>query len=285
MSFRKVKRTVTGHETIDGAGIKLVRVLGVKTVQDFDPFLMLDSFDSKTPEEFVMGFPTHPHRGIETITYLLEGEIEHQDSLGNKGSIKSGESQWMTAGSGIMHQEMPLDRPWLLGLQIWLNLPRERKMAHPTYFDIKKDMIPKLDAPFGDVRVISGQYNGTCGLKPSYIQATLLDFAVNPGQEVVIPTISGETAFVFLILGGAFIHDKLYPEKTAVLFDGDGDSIQLKATDQQPLRFLFFQGKPLGEPVAWGGPIVMNTSAELQHAFQELENGSFIKHKPANHRA
>ncbi|MDR2351677.1 MAG: pirin family protein [Deltaproteobacteria bacterium] len=280
MSLRKVSKTVQGHPTIDGAGVHLTRVLGVRTVKDFDPFLMLDSFDSHNPEDYIAGFPLHPHRGIETITYLISGEMEHQDSLGNKGVIRCGESQWMTAGSGIMHQEMPKKGEWMLGLQIWLNLPQTEKMTHPVYFDIRKDMIPEVTGDFGTARIISGEYLGTKGVKPAHIQATLIDFEVPQGKTVNIPTKTGENAFIFIILGSAEILGTKYPIKTAVLFEEKGDDVEIKALE--PLRFLFFQGKPLREPVAWGGPIVMNTDEELRQTFQELEDGTFIKHNAAS---
>jgi redox-sensitive bicupin YhaK (pirin superfamily) len=280
MALRQVIRTVKGHPTVDGAGVHLVRALGTRTVEDFDPFLMLDSFDSHEPRDYIKGFPFHPHRGIETITYLLEGQMEHQDSLGNKGLIGSGESQWMTAGSGIMHQEMPLASKWLLGLQIWLNLPRDKKMIQPAYFDINKDMIPVVLTDFGEVRIIVGQYGSKIGVKPPNIQATLLDFLVKPGQTAQIPTKSEETAFIFQILGDSDIEGQVYEEKTTVLF-GSGDSIAVTAVGPKDLRFLYFQGPPVKEPIAWGGPIVMNTDAELKVAFAELESGQFIKSKPA----
>ncbi|MDR2339897.1 MAG: pirin family protein [Deltaproteobacteria bacterium] len=277
-ALKKVKKSVRGHKTVDGAGVHLVRVLGVSTVKDFDPFLMLDSFDSENPEDYIKGFPFHPHRGIETITYLIHGEMEHRDSLGNKGVIGNGESQWMTAGSGIMHQEMPVASPRMLGVQIWLNLPKDSKMTHPVYFDITKDMIPSVKEPFGEVKVISGNYDGTDGVKPKNIQATLLDFLVEPGKSVTIPTIPKENVFVFLIEGDAIINGDTYDEKTAVLFHDEGDAIEIHATKHKPARFIFFEGKPLREDVAWGGPIVMNTEEELRQTFLELENGTFIKH-------
>ncbi|MDR2405638.1 MAG: pirin family protein [Deltaproteobacteria bacterium] len=277
-TLKQVKKSVTGHRTVDGAGVHLVRVLGVSTVQDFDPFLMLDSFDSTNPDDYIKGFPFHPHRGIETITYLIHGEMEHSDSLGNKGVIGNGESQWMTAGSGIMHQEMPVSSPRMLGVQIWLNLPKESKMTHPIYFDITKDMIPMVKTDFGEVRVISGKYENTEGVKPKNIQATLLDFNLESGKSVTIPTIPNENVFVFLIEGDAVINGDTYDEKSAVLFKNEGDAIEIHATKKKPLRFLFFEGKPLREPVAWGGPIVMNTDEELRQTFLELEEGTFIKH-------
>ena len=278
MSRRPIKRMVQGHPAVDGAGVHLVRVLGIRTVEDFDPFLMLDSFDSTNPADYVKGFPMHPHRGIETITYLIAGDIEHQDSLGNRGSIKSGQSQWMTAGSGILHQEMPQASPRMLGLQIWLNLPSREKMAEPAYFDITADMIKTVRADAATVRVISGEYQGERGVNPRHIAATLYDVSLKPGGETVIPTREDENVFVFLIEGDAVIEGKAVPEKTAVLF-GSGSEIAVAAPAGRESRFIFFSGRPLHEPVAWGGPIVMNTEDELETAFAELEAGAFIKHR------
>jgi redox-sensitive bicupin YhaK (pirin superfamily) len=278
MSLRKVKKAVKGHPTIDGAGVHLTRVLGIRTVYDYDPFLMLDSFDSTNPDDYLAGFPLHPHRGIETITYLIAGEMEHQDNLGNKGTIKGGQSQWMTAGSGILHQEMPAASKRLLGVQIWLNLPKEKKMIDPKYFDITEKDIKRAEKDYGHVKVISGLFEGTCGVKPPNIDATLIDFLLYPGKKVAIPTKEGENAFVFLIEGKAVIDGKTRDEKSAVLFDLEGDAVEVEAPADAPSRFIFFMGKPLREPVSWGGPIVMNSDEELRTAFQELNDGNFIKH-------
>ncbi|MDR2459412.1 MAG: pirin family protein [Deltaproteobacteria bacterium] len=284
MELRKVKKTVQGHHTVDGAGVHLVRVLGISTVYDYDPFLMLDSFDSENPEDYIKGFPFHPHRGIETITYLIEGKIEHQDSLGNKGVIQSGQSQWMTAGSGIMHQEMPAAVPKLLGVQIWLNLPKKQKMAEPTYFDITGEDIVCVDKPYGKVKVLSGNFDTAKGVKPPHIEATIIDFLLNPGQSVTIPTNKGENCFIFTIVGPAYSQGELYPAKTAVLFEMEGDAIEVTAPKETASRFIFFEGKPLGESISWGGPIVMNTDEELREAFVELETGKFIKHKAGHYK-
>ncbi|MDR1747557.1 MAG: pirin family protein [Spirochaetaceae bacterium] len=276
--MKNIKKTVKGQHAVDGAGVHLVRVLGYYDVKDFDPFLMLDSFESENPADYIKGFPMHPHRGIETITYLIQGEIDHQDSLGNKGTIRSGESQWMTAGSGILHQEMPQAAPRILGLQIWLNLPRKDKMTHPAYFNITGDMIPIIPQPFGTLRIISGEYSGKKGVNPSYIQATLYDVTLDAGKESVFEVRKDENVFIFLIEGDAIVNGTHQPEKTAVLFDMEGDSIQVAATEDDPARFIFFSGKPLREPIAWGGPIVMNTEEELRQAFLDLENGVFVRH-------
>jgi redox-sensitive bicupin YhaK (pirin superfamily) len=278
--MKQIKKIVKGQNAIDGAGVHLVRVLGPHDVKDFDPFLMLDSFDSKNPAEYTKGFPMHPHRGIETITYLIEGEIDHKDSLGNEGRITAGEAQWMTAGSGIMHQEMPQATPRMLGLQLWLNLPQKNKMTTPAYFDVTRKMIPAVSEPFGTVRVISGDYAGTKGVHPSYIQATLYDITIDAGKQTALPVKENENCFIFLIEGDALVNDALQAEKSAILFEMEGNSIQVAATDNAEARFIFFSGKALCEPIAWGGPIVMNTQEELMQTFAELEDGTFIKHKP-----
>lgn len=279
MKHREIMKTVRGQRAVDGAGVSLVRVLGNRDVYDFDPFLMLDSFDSTDPADYIAGFPWHPHRGIETITYLINGKIEHMDSLGNKGTIESGESQWMTAGSGILHQEMPIAADRMLGFQLWLNLPKAEKMAEPAYLGITQDNIPVIESDRAKVRVLSGGYGGVSGVLPRHIQAGILDVSLPKGERLTLPTKPEETVFAFLILGDAVIDAHLISEKTAVLF-GAGDSVSIEATPDRDLRFILFSGKALHEPVAWGGPIVMNTREELDLAFEELRNGSFIKRNP-----
>ncbi len=279
MKHREIVKTVRGQRAVDGAGVSLVRVLGNRDVYDFDPFLMLDSFDSTDPADYTAGFPWHPHRGIETITYLINGKIEHMDSLGNKGTIESSESQWMTAGSGILHQEMPIATERMLGFQLWLNLPKADKMAEPAYLGITQDSIPVIEADRAKVRVLSGGYGGVSGVLPRHIQAGILDISLPKGERLTLPTKPEETVFVFLILGDAVIDAHLISEKTAVLF-GAGDSVSIEATPDRDLRLILFSGKALHEPVAWGGPIVMNTREELDLAFEELRNGSFIKRNP-----
>jgi len=278
MKERKVIQVVQGINAVDGAGVHLRRVLSHPTVEDFDPFLMLDSFDSENPEDYIKGFPMHPHRGIETVTYLVEGRIEHQDSLGNKGAIESGCSQWMTGGSGILHQEMPKASKRMLGFQLWLNLPKSEKMTEPKYFEIRKENIPIVKGNGFTVGVISGAYEGTTGVKPHHIQAMILDIIVEVGGKVRIPTPEGETVFVFLMEGEGRVDGKTYEEKSALLFS-DGDFAELSTTNK-PLHIILFSAPPVREPVAWGGPIVMNTEEELRQAFTDLEEGNFIKEKP-----
>lgn len=277
MKNREVVREVRGKRAVDGAGVRLVRVLGPRDTTDFDPFLMLDSFDSTDPADYVAGFPTHPHRGIETITYLISGEIEHQDSLGNKGVIRSGEAQWMTAGSGILHQEMPQASERMLGFQLWLNLPGAEKMADPAYLDITAGQIGYKRTEHTEIRVLSGRCGDVEGVAPRHIRATVCDVSLDPGAELSIPVDSAETVFVFLIEGDAVIGGRHIPEKTAALL-GDGDTVLAAATGERAARFILCSGRPLREPIAWGGPIVMNTEAELNTAFEELSRGTFIKH-------
>lgn len=278
MSVRKVKKLVTGTPAQDGAGVKLVRVLGRDTIRDFDPFLMLDAFDSTNPADYTKGFPWHPHRGIETVTYLAEGEIEHGDSLGNKGVITNGGCQWMTAGSGIIHQEMPKAAKRMLGLQFWLNLPREHKMAKPKYHGANGDQVPVIEGEGSTVRVIAGSHNGVKGaLTADYVKATFLDVSLKPGAVWSVETDPEQTAFLFLLEGSASFDAATgeVAEKHAVLFD-KGDELSVKA-GANGAHFVLCMALPLGEPVAWGGPIAMNTAEELVQAFVELENGTFIK--------
>jgi redox-sensitive bicupin YhaK (pirin superfamily) len=279
MNARRVIKKVQGRRTTDGAGVSLVRVLGQSDVKDFDPFLMLDSFDSTNPHDYMAGFPMHPHRGIETVTYLVSGRIDHKDSLGHKGSIGPGESQWMVAGSGILHQEMPQASQRMLGLQLWVNLPKADKMAAPAYQSITSVMIAKTRIGGAEIGVVSGSVGGAQGaFKPKYVQASVYDVALPKGEELVLPTASDENVFIFLLEGDCLVAGERIAEKTAVLF-GEGGEIAVSATPEKDLRFMFFSGKPLREPVAWGGPIVMNTREELYRAFDELESGAFVKNR------
>lgn len=277
---RQVVETIIGAPTMDGAGVHLIRVLGPNEVQRFDPFLMLDAFDSHNPDEYVKGFPFHPHRGIETVTYLMKGHIDHEDSLGNKGTIRDGQSQWMTAGSGIIHQEMPKPSEHLLGLQLWINLPQNEKMIEPSYFDITAEMIKKVDEPFGSVRVISGEYKGNKSIEPPHVQATLMDVEIKPDQSFLLPTDKEANLFVYVVNGSGHFggdENRLTRNKLAVRFDMK-DEFYVRA-GKGGIRFVLFAARPLKEPISWGGPIVMNSNEELENAFKELRLGTFIKHK------
>lgn len=277
--IRTIRKIVTGSIQYDGAGVKLVRVIGHSTVEDFDPFLMLDAFDSKDPEDYIRGFPWHPHRGIETVTYLIHGDIEHGDSIGNKGSIRDGCCQWMTAGSGIMHQEMPKPADRMLGVQLWLNLPKKDKMTVPQYRDIVEAMVPKVKKDGSTVAVISGSYNGVSGAaQGDYVKMQFLDVALEPDVEWRLPTPLEDNLFIYIVEGEGWFgddDDDSQPSKRALLFT-EGNEFSARASSKG-VRFLLFSAKPLHEPIAWGGPIVMNTRQELELAFQEIKDGTFIK--------
>ncbi|HOO87191.1 MAG TPA: pirin family protein [Synergistales bacterium] len=276
--IRSIRRIVTGKPATDGAGVKLVRVIGYNDTQDFDPFLMLDAFDSTNPEDYVKGFPWHPHRGIETITYLIRGDIAHGDSLGNKGRILDGECQWMTAGSGILHQEMPKASERMLGTQLWLNLPAKDKMTEPKYNDIVGENVPTVAEEGLNIRIISGNYKGTDGaFRGEYADALYLDAEMAPGAEWLLETDPEATLFIYIVQGAGFFgpSGEGVAEKHAVLFD-KGNAFRAKASEAGARIFLM-AAKPLGEPIAWGGPIVMNTREELDLAFRELQEGTFIK--------
>lgn len=279
INSRTVKRSVTGRKTVDGAGVRLVRVLGSPTVVDYDPFLMLDAFDSTNPEDYIKGFPLHPHRGIETVTYLAEGEIAHEDSLGHKGVIKSGGCQWMTAGSGILHQEMPKASPRLLGLQLWVNLAAKDKMAPPKYRDIHPEQIVHVKEKGVEVRVLAGEYKGHKGaMQADYVPVTFLDVFLEAGAEWTLDTDPAHTLFVYVLEGGCTdAGGNPVLKRNAALFT-PGLNLTLIGGEEDS-RLVVVSGKPLHEPVAWGGPIVMNTDDELREAFFELEEGTFIKHK------
>lgn len=278
-NYRNIKRLVNGIPAIDGAGVQLVRLVGNNDVKDFDPFLLFDAFDSTDPATYIKGFPWHPHRGMETVTYLIEGEIEHGDSLGNVDVIRAGDCQWMTAGSGIIHQEMPRPANRLLGGQLWLNLPAKNKMTAPQYKPIVKSDIPVIEEKNATVRILTGSYNGHKGATDGdFVKAMYLDITVHPDSEWEIDTPPSHTLFIYIVEGKAtFGHD--YPRtiaaKNVVLFD-TGEALKLH-TSEKPVRLLLMSGKPLREPIAWGGPIVMNTREELMNAFQELDENTFIK--------
>lgn len=276
--LRTIRKTVTGSTQYDGAGVRLVRVIGYDTVEDFDPFLMMDAFDCDDPDDYVKGFPWHPHRGIETITYLISGNIEHGDSIGNSGSITDGSCQWMTAGRGILHQEMPKPVKRMLGAQLWLNLPRKDKMTLPKYHDLRAKMIPEVNEEGVTVRVISGTYLDTKGPESGdYVKLLYLDVNLRAGTKWSVRIPADDTLFVYIVEGDGWFDKaglKFQTNKTALLF-GKGDELYAKAAEEG-MRFFLFCAKPLKEPVAWGGPIVMNTREELNQAFEDIKNGTFI---------
>lgn len=272
---RHIKATIQGVPAVDGAGVKLTRVLGNGTMRDFDPFLMLDSFDSTNPPDYIAGFPTHPHRGIETISFLSSGAMTHRDSMGNEDTVRDGEVQWMTAGSGILHEEKLPACPRMLGVQLWLNMPARDKMAPPDYHALKKESIPEISVKGGVLRLLAGRYGQHQGFQGKHLPLTYYDILLEKGASLTLPTDKKENAFVFTLLNDAQVAGETVREKSAALLT-EGDQLSIAAPDA-PIEILFFSGKSLGEPIAWGGPIVMNTQEELRRAFHELENGTFLK--------
>jgi len=298
---RKILKVVKGKPTIEGAGVHLKRVFGFSEVPLFDPFLLLDDFRSDNPDHFLKGFPWHPHRGIETITYVLNGDVEHGDSLGNKGIISSGDVQWMTAGSGIVHQEMPKGDEYgrMYGFQLWANLPSGQKMMDSRYRDIDSKHIPEVKLPNDTIiKIISGEVSGIKGpVEDIVTDPEFIDVTVPANSKFIHPTKQGHTVFAYIIDGQGYFctqknpftyevegknyfdiqRDPFVDNGTIVLFD-DGEKIMV-FTEDHKVRFLLISGKPIGEPVAWYGPIVMNTKEELQSAFEEYKQGTFIRFK------
>lgn len=283
-SIRKVKLTLKSKPVMEGAGVRLKRAFGYVD-SSLDPFLLLDNFHSDKPNDYNAGFPFHPHRGFETITYMLHGKIEHRDNLGNGGVIESGGVQWMTAGSGIIHQEMPLseDNDSLLwGLQLWSNLPASHKMMKPRYRNIEKEEIPTIELNEGvKVKIVSGEVNGTKGPVQNIItEPEFLDVSIPSNSEFRHQIAKGNNVFAYLLEGRAYFDDEsenLIGSENLVIYK-DGDEVLIK-TKAESVRFILVSAKPIKEPVAWRGSIVMNTDEEIRIAFQELQNDTFIKHK------
>ncbi len=295
MSIRPVKRLIHSTPTLEGAGVHLRRAFGFGNTTDFDPFLLLDDFRNDIPKEYLAGFPWHPHRGIETITYVLAGTVEHGDSMGNRGAIAAGDIQWMTAGSGIIHQEMPKGDPEgrMHGFQLWANLPASLKMTAPRYQEVKAPEIPLITDDDGTaVRIVCGSFWGKKGPVDGIAADPIyLDVSVPPGKKKVLPVGTTRHAFAYVFAGSGVFGNAsdLQPVKTdivgsagqqadnrsLVLFDR-GDEVTVHA-GPEGIRFLLVSGKPLEEPVAWRGPIVMNTQDQLRQAFEELNRGTFLK--------
>lgn len=274
---RTVKSTVRGRRTVDGAGVNLVRVLGGDTMEEYDPILMLDSFDSTDPEDYRAGFPLHPHRGIETISYVVEGAMKHRDSLGNEATVGDGEVQWMCAGSGILHEEMIPATGRLLGVQLWLNLPAQDKMCAPTYHSITRDSIPEIALEHGQVRVLAGSFGDVKGYASHYVPLDYYDIALEPGGLIELDTDPDHAVMVFTLQGDAVVAGQPLAEKTAARLT-EGTSLELQAGDEAA-RILFMSAPALKEPIVWGGPIVMNTEEELEQAYYDLRTESFLKSK------
>ena len=281
---RKIKKVFRSKQTIEGAGVHLKRAFGFSEAGQFDPFLLMDDFRSENPNHYSKGFPWHPHRGIETITYILQGKVEHGDSLGNSGIIDSGDVQWMTAGSGIIHQEMPKGDTSgrMEGFQLWANLPAAEKMMPPRYRDVKSDEIPLITLENGvQIKIICGRVNNVQGpVRDIMIDPEYLDITVPAHTDYEHPTKPGHTVFAYVIGGRGYFGmetDPLADNGTIILFT-DGNTVHIKTGDDS-IRFLLISGKPLDEPVAWHGPIVMNTQEELRLAFDEYQKGTFLKHR------
>jgi len=272
---RKISQQVRGFRTKDGAGVSLVRVLGNQTVEEYDPILMLDSFDSINPDDYTAGFPMHPHRGIETISYVYHGYMTHKDSLGNEDTIGDGEVQWMTAGSGILHEEKLPASERILGVQLWLNLPAKDKMTAPAYRSIKNSEIEEIEIENGKLRLLAGEYNGRKGYQGKYLPLDYYDIHLNPYASITIRTDIERSVMAFTLLGNAYIGGELVKEKTAVKLTA-GDHVEIKAIDQKA-QVLFISSLYLHEPIFWGGPIVMNTKDELKQAFDDLKQGTFLQ--------
>jgi hypothetical protein len=300
MSIRPVRRIIESKPTMEGAGVKLRRAFGFGDTSELDPFLLFDDFRNDRPDDYSAGFPWHPHRGIETITYVLAGSVDHGDSLGNRGSMGAGDVQWMTAGRGIMHQEMPHGDPQgrMHGFQLWANLPSALKMTAPRYQDVKSAEIPEIVDDDGTrVRVVCGDFWGRKGpVEGVAADPRYLDVWVPAGHRKTLPVETGRHAFAYVFEGSGSFRSASQPfgvltekgvngaetlirestgNRSLVLFDS-GDEVTVQAGDEG-IRFLLVSGKPIEEPVAWYGPIVMNTQAELQNAVAELRNGTFIK--------
>jgi len=298
---RKIKKISKSKPTVEGAGVHLKRAFGFYQVPDLDPFLLLDDFHSNNPSYYLKGFPWHPHRGIETITYMLNGQVEHGDSMGNKGVINPGDVQWMTAGSGIIHQEMPKGQKdgLMWGFQLWANLPAADKMMDPRYRDVKNSQISEI-AWSRDVkiRIICGEVKGVKGpVQDIVIDPEYLDITVSQNSTFRYPVKKGHTVFAYVMDGQGYFDEGrdsfayeaegtnyfdfkrecLMTPENLIIYD-DGDEVMISTQNKQ-LRFLLISGKPIKEPVAWYGPIVMNTQEELRIAFEEYQNGTFIKHK------
>ena len=299
VTTRRIKRVSKSKATIEGAGVRLKRAFGFHQVQDIDPFLLFDDFHSNNPADYLSGFPWHPHRGIETISYVLHGQVEHGDSMGNKGVIGAGDVQWMTAGSGIIHQEMPKGEKngLMWGFQLWANLPASHKMMKPRYQEIQSRNIPRIRVDGGsELGIICGEVNGTKGpVRDIVTDPEYLDVKVPANTELLHTVKAGHTVLAYVIEGEGYFdkgrdsfayeaeganccdlqRDCLIKPETVVVF-GDGDQLAVTTVDA-PVRFLLMSGRPIREPVAWYGPIVMNTQEELRRAFQEYQDGTFIK--------
>ncbi|OHW62859.1 quercetin 2,3-dioxygenase [Andreesenia angusta] len=277
--YRVVEETIDAVLTREGAGVMLKRAFGYHHIPKLDPFLMFDFFNSKNPEDYLDGFPWHPHRGIETVTYLISGEIEHQDSLKNSGVIGPGDCQWMSAGSGILHQEMPIASEHMFGFQLWVNLPKAKKMTEPKYRDISRGEIPVVEEDGKVVKVIGGQYKTHHGGAKDVVGSpTLLHVILEEDALFELETPNTNKVALFVMSGEGIFEPEgsVVDAKETTIIYSSGEKVRVAAKNG-PLEFVYLSGEPLNEPIAWGGPIVMNTEEELRTAREELSNGMFIK--------
>jgi quercetin 2,3-dioxygenase len=278
--IRNVSQLVTPIRVMEGAGVLLKRSIATRTLDYLDPFLLLDHFGSDNPDDYLAGFPMHPHRGIETVTYMLSGRVNHKDSMGNSGTIGAGDVQWMTAGRGIMHEEMPKPHEGKMeGFQLWVNLPAKLKMTAPRYRDINSTNIPELELPDGvKIRLIAGHLGTTSGaVTDIYADPTYLDVTLSPEAKFSHPVLTGHTAFAYLFRGmGSFDEQGHTAEAPQLVIYEDGDAVNIQAS-AQGARYLLVSGLPLGEPIARYGPFVMNTRVEIEQTLAEIRNGTFIK--------
>ena len=275
---RRILRIVEPQAVVEGAGVRLKRSIGARTLDYLDPFLLLDHFQSKNRADYEAGFPLHPHRGIETVTYLLAGAVRHRDTLGNSGEIGTGDLQWMTAGRGILHEEMPQVRPeGVAGFQLWVNLPAKQKMVAPRYQNINANEIAEIRREGGaTIHVIAGTVDGVTGpIGGIAAEPTYLDVSLPSGGSFVQPIARGHSAFAYVFEGEARFGDNLVAAPKLVVWD-DGDSVKARA-EQNPTRFLLVSGKPLNEPIARHGPFVMNTREEIEQTLRELHDGTFAR--------
>jgi len=276
---RKIENIIEPQPVVEGAGVRLKRSIGTRTLDYLDPFLLLDHFASNNPADYEAGFPLHPHRGIETVTYMLRGGVDHRDSIGNSGSIGPGDVQWMTAGGGIMHEEMPQVRPeGIDGFQLWVNLPARLKMTRPRYQGVLASEIPEVEVEGGTrIRVITGTVNGVDGpVSGIAADPVYLDVSVPAHASFTRQITRGHTAFAYVFEGeAAFAGDDQQVSHTRLVVLGDGDYVKV-VTAESHVRFLLVSGKPLNEPIARYGPFVMNTRAEIEQALRDLRQGTFV---------
>ncbi len=276
-NIRKITQIIKGQPTSDGAGVKLKRIIGTQELDQLDPFLLLDEFKNDNPDDYAVGFPDHPHRGFETVTYMMAGAFTHRDSKGHEGHLTAGSVQWMTAGKGIIHSEMPEQANGLAwGYQLWLNLPARLKMTDPKYQDLASEKLPVVEKDGKRIKILAGEYESSQSPGKSFIPFTYFDIQLKPGAVFNYPAPVGQNAFVYVIEGKI----KAGPEATQIKADylgifGEGDSVQVQSADGKPVHFLFASAQKLNEPVVRGGPFVMNTMGELKKAFYDYQTGNF----------